>query len=306
MRIRQKAIVCYALSALVLGFILIPIFFMALGGFMPESEIRGAPGQHLWFVKGATSTYYAYIFTSPFGYPFPSTDPYITWSSETVGRFLQILNVNYFLGTIVNSVVVATTVAITNLVLGSLAAFSFARIPFRGRTAAFVFILLSRLLPPVVLAIPYYILIQSLGLLNNLGSVVLIDTVLTLPFSIWYLVLYFRTIPVEIEEASLVDGASLWQTLRHISMRLSGSGLWAITLFSFILSYDEFLFSRFLLGNYSFQTVPVYVGSLSTSLVIYFAIIHGVLALSLVPMVIIVLIFRKFINLSQLAGAIKT
>src|SRR5207245_7327036 len=127
----------------------------------------------------------------------------------------------------------------------------------KGRTAAFLFILLSRLLPPAVLAIPYYVLIQSLGLLNNLASAILIYTVLTLPFPIWYLVLYFRTIPVEVEQPSLVDGATLWQTLRNVTVRISGSGLVAITLFSFILSYNEFLFAHFLVLRTALLTCPV-------------------------------------------------
>src|SRR5207244_12136158 len=137
---------------------------------------------------------------------------------------LSAVHASYFLGILTHSLLVATTVAITNLLFASIAAFSFTRIAYKGRTAAFLFILLSRLLPPAVLAIPYYVIIQSLGLLNNLASAILIYTVLTLPFSIWYLVLYFRTIPVEIEEASLVDGATLWQTLHRSEERRGREG----------------------------------------------------------------------------------
>lgn len=298
----RKTLVYYVVSVLVLAFILVPIFFMVLGGFMPETELRSSPGSRLWFVRGATTAYYQYILLSPFGSGFPSTDPYLT---EVGFPFLAILNVQYFMPALLNSVMVAAAVALINLVLASAAAFAFTRINFRGRTGFFIFVLVSRLLPPVVLAIPYFILIQSLGLLNNLGSVILIDTVLTLPFSIWYLVLYYRTIPVEMEEASLVDGASLWQTLRYITLRVSGSGLVAITLFSFLLSYNEFLFARFLLGTPEFTTVPVYVGSLATSLVVYWAIIHATLALTILPMAVLIIFFKKFVNITELAGALK-
>lgn len=298
----RKTLVYYVVSVLVLAFILVPIFLMVLGGFMPETELRSSPGSKLWFVRGATTAYYQYIVLSPFGFGFPSTDPYLT----AVGfPFLAILNVQYFMPALLNSVIVAAAVAVINLVLASVAAFAFTRINFKGRTGLFIFVLVSRLLPPVVLAIPYFILIQSLGLLNNLGSVILIDTVLTLPFSIWYLVLYYRTIPVEMEEASLVDGASLWQTLRHITLRVSGSGLVAITLFSFLLSYNEFLFARFLLGTPEFTTVPVHVGSLATSLVVYWAIIHAALALTILPMAVLIIFFKKYVNITELAGALK-
>ena len=302
MRMEGRTFVYYAVSVLVLVFILFPILLMVVGGFMPETELRSNPGERLWFVHGPTTAYYQYILLSPFGFGFPSNDPYVT---EAGFPFLSILNVQYFLPSLLNSVVVAAAVAVLNLLLASLAAFAFTRTNFRGRTGLFIFVLVSRLLPPVVLAIPYFILIQSLGLLNNLGAVILIDTVLTLPFSIWYLVLYLRTIPVEMEEASLVDGASLMQTFWHITLRISGSGLLAITLFSFLLSYNEFLFARFLLGRPEFTTVPVYVGSLATSLVVYWAIIHAVLALTILPMAVLVLFFKKYINITELAGAIK-
>ncbi len=302
MKMAKRVLVYYGVSILVLMFILVPILFMVIGGFMPETELRSDPGSRLWFARGPTTAYYSYILLSPFGYGFPSTDPYLT---ETGFPFLYILNVQYFLPSLLNSVIVASAVALINLLVASIAAFSFTRINFRGRTGLFIFVLVSRLLPPLVLAIPYFILIQSLGLLNSLGSVVLIDTVLTLPFSIWYLVLYYRTIPVEMEEASLVDGASLWQTFRHITLRVSGSGLVAITLFSFLLSYNEFLFARFLLGRPEFTTVPVYVGSLATSLVVYWAIIHATLALTILPMAVLIIVFKKFINITELAGAIK-
>jgi len=301
----RKTVIYYIVSAVLLIFILTPIIFMVMGGFMPETELRAKPGSRLWFARGPTTAYYEFILLSPFGYEFPSNEPYIRGTAERQLWFAQIFNVEFFMGTLANSIIVATAVAIINLLVASVAAFAFTRLPFRGRTGLFVFILLSRLLPPVVLAIPYYVLIQSMGLLNTLGAVILIHTVLTLPFSIWYLVLYYRTVPVEIEEAALVDGASLWQTIRHVTMRVSGSGLVAITLFSFLLSYNEMLFAKFLLGNLQVMTAPVYVGTLATSLVVYWAIIHASLALTVVPMMALILVVRKFINISQLAGAIK-
>ena len=304
---RLSTAICYVVSAALLIFILTPIVLMVVGGLTPEVELKSSASSPI-FLHGPTLIYYEYLFLSPFGYTLTQlagVNPYVVPDATAITQTLSVLNASYFLGILSNSVLVATTVAITNLLFASLAAFSFTRITYRGRTAAFVFILLSRLLPPAVLAIPYYVLIQSFGLLNNLASAVLIYTVLTLPFSIWYLTLYFRTIPVEIEEASLVDGATLWQTLRNVTIRISGSGLVAITLFSFILSYNEFLFAHFLLQRTDLQTVPVYVGYLSTSLVVYWSVIHAVLALTIVPMVVLILVFRKFVNITQLAGALK-
>ncbi len=298
---KVRHLVSYLVIFVFLLFLFVPIAFCIIGSIMPETELRSAPGSRLWFARGPTTVYYQYVFLAPFGLEFPSQDPYIRYEI----RSLVILNIAYFGRILLNSVIVATTVAVTNFFLASLAAFAFTRFNFRGRTSLFTFVLISRLLPPVVLAVPYYVLMQILGLVNNLASIILVHIVLSLPFSIWYLVLYYRTIPVEIEEASRVDGATLWQTIRYITMPVAGTGLIAIALFSFLTSYNEFLFAHFLLGRIDVQTVPVFVASMATATDVYWAMMYSILTLTMLPMVVAVLLILRFINISQLAGAMK-
>lgn len=290
----------YLLSFLLVFFALFPIAMTAVGSVMPETEVRTGPPQNPWFAHGPTLAYYNFIFTSAFGGQIPN-DQYIRWSL----RALTTTNVSYFLQILANSTIVATSVAILNVLLGSLAAYSFARIRFRGSVLSFVFVLVSRLLPPIAVALPYYIIMQSLGLLNSLGSVIIIHTVVTLPFTIWYLVLYIRSIPVDIEEAALTDGASILQAMRKISLPMASSGLLAAGLFSFVLSYNEFLFAQFLLGRISVQTLPVFLGSLATSSDIYWAIMYASLTLTTVPTIIALAVVWRFLKISQLAGALK-
>jgi ABC-type glycerol-3-phosphate transport system permease component len=291
----------YIVSFLVLAFAFTPLVFVAIGSFMPEAELRAAPGTRLWFARGPTTVYYQYIFLSPFGIDFPSNDPYVRYEI----RSLVILNIAYFPRILLNSVTVASAVALINLIFGALAAYAFARLNFKAKTATFAFILVSRLLPPISLAVPYYILMQSLGLINQLSSVILVHSVLTLPFTIWYLTLYYRTIPVDMEEAAFVDGATLFQTLRYISFPTAGSGLVAIGLFSFLLSYNEFLFAQFLLGRIDVQTVPIFVASMSTATDVYWAMMYGILVLTTLPMIALIFIVFRFINITQLAGALR-
>ncbi len=293
--------VSYLIIIIFLLFLFVPVAFSVIGSIMPETELRSPPGSRLWFARGPTTVYYQYVFLAPFGFEFPSQDPYIRYEI----RSLVILNIAYFGKILLNSVIVAGAVAVTNFFLASLAAFAFTRINFRGRVGLFTFILISRLLPPVVLAVPYYILMQTLGLVNNLGSIILIHIVLTLPFSIWYLVLYYRTIPVEIEEASRVDGATLWQTVRYITMPVASTGLLAIALFAFLTSYNEFLFAHFLLGRIDVQTVPVFIASMATATDVYWAMMYAILTLTMLPMIVVILLILKFINIPKLAGAVK-
>jgi ABC-type glycerol-3-phosphate transport system permease component len=296
-----RHLISYIVIFVFLLFLFAPIALSVVGSVMPETELRSPPGSKMWFVRGPTTVYYQYVFLAPLGIEFPSQDPYLRYEI----RSLVILNIAYFGRILLNSVIVATTVAVTNFLLASLAAFGFTRLNFRGKTGLFTFVLVSRLLPPVVLAVPYYVLMQVLGLVNNLASIILVHIALTLPFSIWYLVLYYRTIPVEIEEASRVDGATLWQTIRYITMPVAGTGLIAIALFSFLTSYNEFLFAHFLLGRIDVQTVPVFVASMATATDVYWAMMYSIIVLTILPMIVAVLFIVRLVNISQLAGAIK-
>jgi len=290
----------YILTVILVIFQLFPIVMTAIGSFMPETEVRTGPPANPWFAHGPTLAYYNFIFTSAFGGTIPD-DPYIRWSL----RGLTTTNVGYFLQILGNSAIVATSVALLNVLLGSLAAYSFARLRYRGSVASFTFILVSRLLPPIAVALPYYILMQSFGLLNNLSSIIVVHTVITLPFTIWYLVLYLRSIPVDIEEGALVDGASLLKTMRRISLPIASTGLLAAGLFSFVLSYNEFLFAQFLLGNINIMTLPAFLGGLSTSMDLYWAMIYACCTLTTIPAIIALAVVWRFINISRLAGALK-
>jgi len=300
-RRRLSNYLSYLIILIFLAFLFVPIIFAFLGSIMPETELRATPGSRLWFARGPTFLYYLYVFLSPFGYEFPSQDPYIRYEI----RSLVILNIAYFGRILLNSLIVASVVSVTNLLLASIASFAFTRLNFKGRTALFVFVLISRLLPPIVLAVPYYVIMQILGLVNNLLSIILIHIVLALPFSIWYLVLYYRTIPIEVEEAARIDGASIWQTIRYITMPVASSGLVAIGLFAFLMSYNEFLFAHFLLGRIEVQTVPVFIASMATATDVYWAMMYAILVLTMLPMIGVILVIWRFINISQLAGAMK-
>ena len=296
LRTRKKALL-YIISFILVFFALFPIVTTFIGSILTETELRTLPEETNWFSHGITFYYYYYIF---FDGEFTS-NPDIRYTL----RSLVILNILYLPRIMLNSFIVALAVSLINISIGTIAAYSFARMTFRGSSPFFVFVLLSRLIPPVALAVPYYVICFKLGISNTLLSVILIHSVITLPFGIWYLTLYFRTIPVDLEESAMVDGCSMFQAMRRISLPIALSGLVAVSLFSFVLSYNEFMFAQFVLEKIEVQTLPVFLASLSTSTDVYWATQYTVLTLSIIPAVIFIGLIWRYIKISELAGALK-
>jgi multiple sugar transport system permease protein len=165
--------------------------------------------------------------------------------------------------------------------------------------------LLSRLLPPIIIAVPYYAICYTLGITNTLFSLLLVHGVITLPFTIWYLTLYYRTIPVEIEESALVDGCSYFQAFRKIAFPTASSGLMAAGLFAFMLSYNDLLFAQFLEEKIDVLTIPLFIAFLSTQTDLYFAIEYAVLSLTFIPVILMLILLWKKLNITELVGALK-
>ncbi|MGH2702176.1 MAG: carbohydrate ABC transporter permease, partial [Actinomycetota bacterium] len=137
-----------------------------------------------------------------------------------------------------NSLIVAVGVVTINLGLGTLAAYTFARERFRGSRIALMFVLGSRLVVPMAVAIPIYIILRQLGLLDTKFALVLVHSAFTLPFTIWVLTLYFKALPRELEEAALIDGCTRYEALRRVVIPLAAPGLAAVGAFSFLFSYN--------------------------------------------------------------------
>ncbi|MEM2179151.1 MAG: carbohydrate ABC transporter permease [Candidatus Methanomethylicia archaeon] len=286
----------YLLCMIIISFSLFPITLAVLGSFMPETEHRSEATKPLWFKKGPTLAYYNFLFTGIW-----PTNPYERWTE----RALYTANIRYFPKVMLNSILVASGVMILTLICGTTGGYIFARIKFRGSMVLFLSILASRLLPPVALALPYYIVCSILGITSTLFSVILIHSAIALPFVIWYLTLYYRTIPTEIEEASLIDGCTIFQTFYKISLRIAASGIAAIGLFSFLLSYNELLFAQFLLEKIDVQTIPVFLAGLTHEPDISWAMVYTLLTLIFIPSLILIIVIWKYLRLSELIGALK-
>ena len=159
----------------------------------------------------------------------------------------------------------AISVTGINLIFGTLAAYTFAREKFPGRDATFLFILGSRLLPSVAVAIPIYMIVNLVDMLDTKRALVVLHTAFTQPFTVGVLTLYFRKLPHEIEDAALIDGCTRFGVLRHVALPLAAPGLAAVGAFAFLFSYSEFVYSLFTTQSINAKTVSVITSSIATN-----------------------------------------
>lgn len=201
-----------------------------------------------------------------------------------------------------NSFLVSLGVVGLNLVLGTLAAYTFARERFRGQTSSFMFILGSRLLPAIAVAIPIFMMLRQINLLDTKLGLILIHGAFTLPFSIWVLNLYFRSLPADMEEAAMVDGCSRLGALRYIAIPLALPGLAAVGAFSFLFSYNEFLFALLTTSSPKAKTIPVVIASIAGNPDSSFTLIATGIVLAIVAPMTFALVFRRFITSGLVAS----
>ena len=158
----------------------------------------------------------------------------------------------------------------------------------------------------MAVAIPIFLIIKALDLLDTKLALVLIYSAFTLPFTIWVLTLYFQSLPRDIEEAALVDGCSRFRVLWHVVLPLAAPGLAAIAAFSFLFSYDEFLFALLITSSTSSKTVPVMIAAISVNPdASYTLIAVGIIISVLAPMALAVF-FRRFITSGLVASMGRT
>ncbi|MBI5490571.1 MAG: sugar ABC transporter permease [Deltaproteobacteria bacterium] len=158
---------------------------------------------------------------------------------------------------LLNSAVVAVSTTLVGLALAVTAAYAFSRFRFPGREGGMRFLLVTQMFPGVVMAIPLYILLDVLGLLDTLTGLTLVYATTSLPFSIWMLKGYFDTLPRDLEEAAAIDGASRFTFFFRILLPLSRPALVVTALFSFMQSWNEFILASTFLGREESFTLPV-------------------------------------------------
>ncbi len=271
-----------------------PLLLTLLGGVIPDAALLSFPPR--WFSRPPTLDYYNYIFTGKV----PQA-----YESRGASRGMITQEVRQIPNAMKNSAIIAVAVMGMNMLFGSMSAYSFARFRFRGRAATFTGIVMCRLMPAAALIVPFYLIVQAAGLLDTKIAVILVHSILTLPFTVLILSVFFRGVPVEIEEAARIDGAGPWATFWRITLPLAASSMVATGLFAFMLSYSEFLYSLILTGSEATRTLPVVMAALSTNTDVAWGMLMAGVFLTLLPTLVLAIVVWKFVVENIILGASK-
>lgn len=222
-RLRPAAIGRFAFIAAFLVFLLFPLYWVLVTSIKPTEEYQNVP---------------------PVFWP----------HHPTILHFTAALHSYRGLHGLYNSLIVAFFTMIASVVLGASMGYSLARFRTGGDNLSF-WVLSQRFLPPVAIVLPLFLLYRHWGLYDTRFGLILVYTVFTLPLSIWMMYAFFRQLPVEIEEAALVDGCSRWQVLWRVAWPLATPGLVAASAFAFIFAWTEFFFALNLTSQHAY-TLP--------------------------------------------------
>ena len=204
-----------------------------------------------------------------------------------------------------NSFIIAVAVTLLSLVVGTLAAYAFAHVRFRGKNGLMLLILFTYMLPPAAMIIPLYRIYNQLGWLDKRWPLVILYLSFIVPFIIWVMQDFFGSISKSFEEAAQVDGATRLQTLIYIFLPIARPGAIATGILAFLMSWDEFFYSLIFTSSLASKTMPVAIAEFNGKFTIDYGMISvaGILG-SLIP-VLITVIFQKYIVLGMTAGGVK-
>jgi ABC-type glycerol-3-phosphate transport system permease component len=185
---------------------------------------------------------------------------FIWW--PTLENYVDVLSRSDFLLAFINTLVVAGSAVTLSLSVGVPAAYAFARFPFTGRSFLFFALLVMRMLPPIAVLVPMYVLFSKLGLATTRLSVVLAYSTFALPLVVWIMRGFFEDLPRELEESAWIDGAGRYRAFVHIVLPLAKPGMVAASILCLQLAWNDFLFAAVLTNNAT-QTLPVKMMSFS-------------------------------------------
>jgi ABC-type glycerol-3-phosphate transport system permease component len=163
--------------------------------------------------------------------------------SVTFENFAAVFDNQALFSSFVNTMIVATATTVIALVVGVLGAYGFSRYRFPGRNTLLWSLLFTKLFPRVVVIVPFFVTLRNLDLMNSYTGLVLVYLMAIFPVAIWMLKGFFDNIPIEIEEAAVIDGCSLPQLLWHVVIPISRPALGAVAMYAFIIAWNEFLFA---------------------------------------------------------------
>ena len=265
----------YLVAAIFTGFCLFPLYVILTTALKTETAIFAWPP--VWNFKPTLQSFYNALFV--FG-----------------GRSA----ISY----LINSVIISAVSTFLAVVLGAMAAYGFARFSFAGKRHLAFWILSTRFAPPVAFIVPIYLMVQKAGMLDSHIALILIYTAMNLSLVIWILRGFFSEIPIEIEEAALVDGYSRLQIFWRVALPLVRPGIVSTAILSAIFSWNEFLYAMVLTQSKA-ATLPVYLAGFSNSMGLAWGEYMAVGTMAVLPILVFTFALQKHLVRGLTFGAVK-
>jgi multiple sugar transport system permease protein len=204
-----------------------------------------------------------------------------------------------------NSLIVTLLATALVLIFGTLAGYALGRLPMRGKFTLMVTLLMISVFPAIALIAPLYVLLKDIGWLNSYQALIIPYTAFNLPFAIWILRNYMLGIPKEMEETGRIDGASPLRTVWSIIIPMALPGIFTAGIFCFTACWTEFLMALTFNSVNNYKTIPVGIATFGTALEVPYGPIFAASVVAVVPIGILVFVFRKFVISGLTSGAVK-
>ncbi|MEQ8967277.1 MAG: carbohydrate ABC transporter permease [Azospirillaceae bacterium] len=272
---RLRSILILGTACLVTGISLIPLYIMITTALKSESDIFAWPP--VWAFEPTFQSFY---------------NAFFLFGGQNVLVFLF------------NSVLITGASTAFAVTLGAMAAYGLARFKFAANKHLAFFILSTRFAPPVAFIVPIYLMFNAVGLIDSQLALIIFYTSMNLSFVIWVLRSFFVEIPVELEEAALVDGYTRWQVFRRVALPLVKPGLAATAILSAVFSWNEFLLAS-ILTQRDAATIPVYLSGFSASMGIAWGEYMAVGFFAVAPIMIFTLVLQRHLVRGLTFGAVR-
>jgi len=268
----------WLLIAVIFLYALFPFYWAVRSAFTPEGRLFDTPIQY-----------------------FPA--------HPTLENFRQIFSTSFFTRALINSTVVAGSVTLLSLVIGSLAAYALGRFRFRGRSGVLYLMLSMTIFPQIAILGALYTMMKDFHLYDRLGALIFTYLIFTLPFTVWVLTSFMRTLPGDLEEAAYVDGATPLQVFYKVLLPLIAPGLVTTGLLAFISAWNEYLYAISFIQSTDKYTVPIaitsFVGKTGSAFDIPWGQIMAATVVVTLPLITVTLILQRRILAGLTAGAVK-
>jgi ABC-type glycerol-3-phosphate transport system permease component len=231
--------------------------------------------------------------------------PYFFPKNFTIANFDRLFEQTRFVTYFKNSIFVSMSAVILTMTIATAGAYSLTRFKFYGREKIASLILFTYMFAPIMIVIPFYVLIKKIGLANTHLALIMAYTAFCLPFSLWLLRAFFQSIPMALEEAALVDGAGRIRAVIYVILPLALPGIIATSIFTFILAWNDYIFVRILITSDELKTLSVGIADLYNATVIDWGMIMAGGMLITVPVLIFFIFVQRYLIAGWGAGAIK-